>query len=324
MVAPAEGAPLALLQATVARHVDPAARIAGVRALPIETGASGAPVRRYELTLTGGPPAASNAAPATVRLVTKEAGPVERRALAHLHARGLPGVPFSHTLAPDTGAPALVAMQDVGDTHRPNSRSPIPAVMVQREAAVLAAIHAAHWGRGADLPWLPRADRAYFARMIEQVAWRPAWERAVADPAFRAAFAADLPRVEAAAAGIVDEMAALAAAGDALTLVHTDLNPSNVLWHAGGVYLVDWQAAHYGPAYLDVPHHFHTPALAEHYRAALAAHGIVIPPATFAACRRVAARYTALRYMWWTLAAWQEDPAAAVWVRHYFAMLDEA
>jgi thiamine kinase-like enzyme len=116
--------------------------------------------------------------------------------------------------------------------------------------------------------------------------------------------------------------AALAAEGDALTLVHTDLNPSNVLQHAGGVYLVDWQAAHYGPAYLDVPHHFHTPALAEHYRAALAAQGRALAPRAFYARWRVAARYTALRYMWWTLAAWREDAAAAVWVRHYCAMLD--
>jgi hypothetical protein len=307
--------PRDLLQATVARHIAPAARVIGVRALPIGAGASGAAVRRYELTLAGGPPA-------TLRLVTKEAGPVERRALAHLHAQGLPGVPFSHTLAGDSAAPALVAMQDVGDTHRPDSRGPISGAMVRREAATLAAIHAANWGRGAELPWLPRADRAYYARMIEQIAWRPAWQRAVADPAFRAAFAAELPRVEAAATRIVDEMAALAAEGDALTLVHTDLNPSNVLRHAGGVYLVDWQAAHYGPAYLDVPHHFHTPALAEHYRAALAAQGRALAPRAFYARWRVAARYTALRYMWWTLAAWREDAAAAVWVRHYCAMLD--
>jgi phosphotransferase family enzyme len=310
-------APHDLLPATVARYIGPAARVVAVRELPISAGASGAAVRRYELTLAGVPPAQ-----ATLRLVTKEAGLIERHALAHLHAQGAPGVPFSHALDGHTAAPALVAMQDVGDIHRPDSLSPIPDALLGREAATLAAIHAANWGRGADVPWLPRADRAYYARMIEEVAWRPHWEQAVADPAFRAAFAAELPRVEAAAAHIVDEMAALAAEGDALTLVHTDINPSNVLWHAGTVYVVDWQAAHYGPAYLDVPHHFPTPALAEHYRAALAAQGIAILPAAFHARWRTAARYTALRYMWWTFDAWRADAADAVWVRHYCAMLD--
>ena len=315
--ATAPPAPLDLLQATVARYIGPAARVVAVPEVPISAGTSGAAVRRYELTLAGVPPGQ-----ATLRLVTKEAGLIERRALPYLNAHGAPGVPFSHALDGHTAAPALVAMQDVGDIHRPDSLSPIPDALLGREAATLAAIHAANWGHEADLPWLPRADRAYYARMIEQVAWRPHWEQAIADPAFRAAFAAELPRVAAAAAHIVDEMAALAAEGDALTLVHTDINPSNVLWHDDAVYFVDWQVAHYGPAYLDVPHHFPTPALAEHYRAALAVQGIVIPPAAFHARWRTAARYTALRYMWWTFDAWRADPADAVWVRHYCAMLD--
>jgi hypothetical protein len=41
------------------------------------------------------------------------------------------------------------------------------------------------------------------------------------------------------------------------------------------------------------------------------------PPADY----RVAARYTALRYLWWTLEAWREDRGAAGWVEHYVAML---
>jgi thiamine kinase-like enzyme len=116
-------------------------------------------------------------------------------------------------------------------------------------------------------------------------------------------------------------MAALYAEGDALTLVHTDINPSNVLMLDGVPYFIDWEAAHYGPFYLDVPHHFFTPALAEYYREALAEQGIEVPRARFAERFRIAARYTALRYMWWTFDAWRGDHSADVWVRHYFAMI---
>jgi aminoglycoside phosphotransferase (APT) family kinase protein len=305
----------AILQETVAQHVSRAARTVQVGALPIEGGYSGAEVRRFDLTL-----AEEGTDPATVRLVTKRAKLLERRALHYLNAQGQAQVPYSYTPDLATDAPALLCLQDLGSTERPTSLEPVTETVVRHEAAGLAAIHAANWGR-ADLDWLPRADRAYYAQMIEQIAWRPAWEQAVADPGFHALFGPELPRIEAAAATIVDEMAALTAEADTLTLVHSDINPGNVLLRDEVPYFIDWEAVHYGPCYLDVPHHFFTPELAEYYRAALAAQGLVLPAAHFAERWRIAARYTALRYMWWTFDAWREDPAEEVWVRHYFAMI---
>src|SRR5689334_9979407 len=82
----------ALLQETVRRYVDPAARIEAVRELPITAGESGETVQRYEATLSAG-----LGAPAVARLVVKQAGLVERRTLAHLNAQGQPNVPFSYT-----------------------------------------------------------------------------------------------------------------------------------------------------------------------------------------------------------------------------------
>lgn len=193
--------------------------------------------------------------------------------------------------------------------------------MLLEEVAGLASIHVANWNRASDLPWLPKADRAYFARMIEEVYWRPHWARIVQDPKFYALFAPDLPLIEAAAATIVDDMVAIYDEADNLTLVHTDINPSNVLLLDGHPYFIDWHAAHYGPCYLDIPHHFFTPALAEYYRQALAKQGIDIPQTNFAERFRIAARYTALRYMWWTFEAWSADPANEIWVRHYFSMI---
>jgi hypothetical protein len=305
----------ALLEETLTLYVDPAARIAQVREQPIEAGLSGAQVNRYELILSG-----VDVERSALTLITKNASLDERRTLTHLAAQHLPNIPFSHTLDLQSDSPALICMQDVGSLQRPTSLDYIPEITLQREAAALAAIHAANWGR-ADLDWLPRADRAYYTRMIETVVLKPHWERAIAHQQFSDLFRSDLARIEAAAARIVDEMTALYDEGDTLTLVHTDINPSNVLLMHGVPYIIDWQSAHYGPLYLDLPHHFFTAELAERYRTALAEHGITIPRADFTERFKVAARYTALRYMWWSFDAWLEDPGMEVWVRHYFSMI---
>ena len=245
----------------------------------------------------------------------------ERRVFAHLNAQAQPNVPFSHTLDLTTDAPMPICVQDLGSVQRPTSLDHIQEVTLRQEAAGLAAIHAANWGHASDLSWLPRADRSYFAQMIEQTYWRPHWEQIVRDPTFRAEFGSDLPRIEAAAGTIVEEMAALYNEADALTLVHTDINPGNVLLLDGVPCFIDWHAAHFGPCYLDVPHHFFTPALAEYYHAAMLAQNINLPRDTFTERFRLAARYTALRYMWWTFEAWREDHTMDIWVRHYFSMI---
>ena len=257
--------------------------------------------------------------------MTKRAHLAERRVLALLAAQGHACVPFSHAVESTLDGPALVCLEDLGRRHRPTSLDPIEPALVRREAAGLAAIHAANAARPPDLAWLPRTDRPYFERQIHQVNWRPAWERAVADAAFVRAFGPSIRPVEAAAARIVDEMAALAAEAGAATLAHTDLNPGNVLIRRGRPYFIDWDAAHHGCPYLDLPHHLHTPDLAEHYRRALTALGQQISAADFAERYRVASRYTALRYMWWALDAWRADShRAAEWVRHYLGMIERA
>ena len=257
----------ALLEATVSKYVSPEVRILSVRELAGHVRISNVAVRRYELILAGIPTGR-----ATLRLIIKRSVLSERRVFAHLNAQAQPNVPFSHTLDLTTDAPMPICVQDLGSVQRPTSLDPIQEVTLRQEVAGLAAIHAANWGHASDLSWLPRADRSYFAQMIEQTYWRPHWERIVRDPTFYAEFGSDLPRIEAAAGTIVEEMAALYNEADALTLVHTDINPGNVLLLDGVPYFIDWHAAHFGPCYLDVPHHFFTPALAEYYHAAMLAH----------------------------------------------------
>ncbi len=305
-----------LLQATVERHVSSAARVISVEAVPIGAGMSEAAVRRYRVDVSVAGRSRS------ITLVTKLAPLVERRVLTLLQAQGHRCVPYSHTLDLTGAAPALICLEDLGDERRPTSLDPIPDAFFAREADAVAGIHAANFDREDDLPWLPRVDRAYFVNALEQQFWRPAWERALADDGFVDMFRPWIAIVEAAAARSADEMTALAGEAEWRTLVHTDLNPSNVLVRDGRPGIIDWHAAHVGPLYLDIPHHFCTLDQAEHYRRALAGHGRQIPAADFAARYRVAARYTALRYMWWTLDAWRQAPATYTdWVLHYFGML---
>ncbi|MDQ2744863.1 MAG: aminoglycoside phosphotransferase family protein [Chloroflexota bacterium] len=229
--------------------------------------------------------------------MTKEAELVERRVLALLTAQGQPNVPFSHSADLTTDSPALVCLQDLGDVHLPTVLDSITLEAIRREAHGLALIHHANRGRADDLAWLPRADRAYIAGAIMETYGQPAWSQALADPAFERQFAPYIAAVEDAAARIADEMDALDHNDAARTLIHGDINPSNVLLHAGMPYFIDWQAARYGSFYLDLPHQLHTRDLAESYRAARAALGDEIPADEFGACLRVAAQYIGLRYM---------------------------
>jgi aminoglycoside phosphotransferase (APT) family kinase protein len=255
-------------------------------------------------------------------LVTKMSDRVERATLARLNAQGQPGVPLSHAREVDLDGPDWICLQDLGDDGRPDVLSPVPDEVVASEVAGLASIHAANSASVDELSWLPRADREYARSMIEDVFWRPHWESAVTQNDFHAEFGAWLPRVEAAATKVVDEVAALDAEDGDRTLVHTEINPGNVLVHDGRAFLIDWADAHRGSLYLDLPHHLFTLDLAEYYRQVLAAHGMPIARSDFEERYRIAARYTALRYMWWTFEAWRDDRDAAEWILHYFAMLD--
>jgi thiamine kinase-like enzyme len=116
-------------------------------------------------------------------------------------------------------------------------------------------------------------------------------------------------------------MSSLLHSPQAQTLIHADINPSNVLVQEGTPYFIDWQTAMWGPLYLDLPHHHCTLAQAELYRRALATQGFAIPRDVFAAHYRVAARYIGLHYMWWTLEYWLSDPTQTAWVQHYIGLV---
>ena len=306
---------LALLLATLQRFVAPDAQIVQVASQPLSGGMSGSAVARHAVQY------ASAAGAATVSLITKAADSHEWRALQHLQSQRQPNVPFAHSAGVAQGERLQICMQDLGDRTRPTSLDPISAAELAAEAEGLAAIHAANFVPHAQLGWLPAIDAGYIQDMLFVRAWQPAWQAALADERFVTVFGDEIPRVEAAAATIVADVRALLNEPESQTLIHADLNPSNVLVYGGRPYFIDWQTAMYGPFYIDLPHHHCTLEQAEHYRLALAARGRPIARGDFAERYRVAARYIGLRYMWWTLEYWREDPSQTAWVRHYFGLV---
>jgi aminoglycoside/choline kinase family phosphotransferase len=310
--------PRELLAQTLERFVDPDARLIAVTSADIQPGMSGARVQRHHVSYTSG------GQEAEASLVTKVVTRREWDALRHLTIQQQPNVPFAYAFDQSDSDQLLACMQDVGDTTRPTSLEPITDLELEREAAGLASIHAANFAQATALAWLPKVDRGYLEEMLFQRTWRPAWEQALANPGFVETFRGAIPRIEVAAATIVDDMTSLLGDAQAQTLIHADINPSNVLVQQGTPYFIDWQTAMWGPLYLDLPHHHCTLTQAELYRSALAARGYAIPPDQFAAHYRVAARYIGLRYMWWTLEYWLSDPTQTAWVQHYIGLVTGA
>ena len=304
-----------LLQETIARHVSAELRVVEIQSWPIAASTSGGDVLRHEVTWRD-----ANNRKEELRLVTKLAGLVERKTWQLLNRQYQPNVPFSHAMDYSDPQLALLCIEDVGDARRPTSLEPITGAELAREARGLASIHLASLGKGEDLKWLPRIDRASVARSIDRM-WRPAWTKILAAPRFVQIFEGDIPAIEAAAESIVDDVGALVDEADSLTLIHNDLNPSNVLVRGGKPFFIDWQSAAYGPWYLDLPHHHCNLDQAEHYRREIARHGSTISATSFAERYRVAARYIGLRYRWWTLDYWHTDHSQTAWVQHYLGLV---
>lgn len=309
----AEGSLAEIIEETVQRHVTANGRVTDIVSTPVGGGLSGTPVRRHTVTVE------ARRRDLTVSLITKHATGIERRVLDLLQAQKHSCIPYNHAID-RTDADALLCMEDLGDRTHPTSLDPIPPGLIQREADALAAIHHVNTGRPGDYSWLPHAGDEYLSAQLATI-WEPAWERALEDAAFRHEFADAIDTVEAAAARAPAEIDRLWGDERCLSLLHGDINPSNVLLADGNPHFIDWQAACYGPCYLDLPHHLPTLRVAESYRLARAARGDTIAPDDFAVGFRAAAHYIGLRYLWWTLDLWLEDHSEDRWVRHYFSLV---
>lgn len=305
----------AQILATLHAYVAPDARLVEIISSPVEAGMSGAEILRHRVVFDS-----LSSGKRTVSLITKNTTLIERRVLAILQDQNQSSIPFNYSSNLVDDRLARICMEDLGSQHRPTSLEPIPPELIRREARGLARIHYANRAQQGNLAWLPRVDREYVLQQLSQY-WDPAWQRAISDTAFQRQFESYLTAVEAIAAQVPNAIDRLSANEQTLSLIHGDVNPSNVLITNGEPRFIDWQAAHCGPFYLDLPHHFFTPSVAAEYRIARASLGDTVAPDDFLIGFRAAAHYIGLRYIWWTLDLWQEDRSQSHWVRYYLDLI---
>ncbi len=283
-----------LLEQTIRRYVHRAAYVITVTTQPMaqnEQGYSGAAMARHVVAFTT--PAGETQ---HVQLITKEASLRERRVLALLVSQRQ-DVPFCHTLDLTTDEPVLMCQQDL------STNPPQPLADADRQAArCLARIHAVNLGRGGDLPWLPRADRAYLEGTI-LADYRTQLALAQASPAFSSEYGLIAQQVEQTVPSFLTDMDALWQEGDALTVIHADVMDSHLLFSGGHPSIIDWGQARYGPLYLDLPNYF-TPATVLFYREALAEFGVPIPTDKFMERYQKAGRYPGFKYIGVLLYLW--------------------
>ena len=287
-----------LLETTLKRHFGAAARVAGFRERSREeTGYSGALVRVYDVDVIDG------CSLYDIPLVVKDVHPVERQVMAFLDDKAYPNVPFSFGFDDTTTERALLCQQYI----EANS-DPWAEPTVRQAALALARIHVDALGCARQHDWLPHADHAYFSGDFIVSGWREAWTRALSDPDFAGTYGAFTGDMEQAAATLLTAMDQLWDEGDTLTLVHGDLHDGNIRVQDGYPYFIDWEMAHYGTFYIDLPNYF-SPRTSLLYRDALASLGHEVPLDTFKQRYADTTRMLGFRYMPYWIDHWHRDAA---------------
>ncbi len=292
-----------LLQDTLRLGVDRQARLQSIRELPmVGKGYSGAMLRRFGVRYVAG-----NGEIREQMLVVKDAFRVERRCLTWLQAQGLAAIPNCHTLDLDSPAPAPLCMQYLEPDQETAPSSAHAA------ARALAAIHFHNLGKRAALDWLPLADAQFFRGGYVLDTFRKAWSESLADPAFRREYDAQSAPLESAAQRFCQAMEDLWQDGRSLTLIHGDLHHQHLIVQGGQPYLIDWEQAHYGSLFLDLPNLF-TPLEAQSYFQALTELGARFSASELTSGYRTAGQYVGFKYLGFVMGQWaqRDEPGSRV------------
>jgi hypothetical protein len=288
-----------LFESTIKQHVGKAARVAGwSERPPITQGYSGANVRVYDVDVVDG------CTLYDVPLVTKDVYLAERQAMLLLRSQAYSSIPFSWSYDYASNERVLLCQQFIdadGD--------PLQDDIVERAALELARMHLANMGNTNTLGWLPHADHAYFCGEALLQQWRSSWNEALNDDEFVAVYGRYTEAMEGAAAIFLRAMDELWDEADTLTLVHGDLHDGNILVQGGIPYFIDWEQAHYGTLYLDLPSYL-SPNQSLLYHDALASMGYVVPLATFQQRYADMTRSLGFRYMKFWIDRWLRGGAA--------------
>lgn len=264
-----------------------------------EQGFSGASVSRVLATYRDG---------GTASMILKSADLKERMAMERLTRQGHAHTPAAFSLDATTDAPQPMMQEDVGPTRTPPpGKEWLPDI-----ASALAGIHARSLGCGADMPWLPRADRAYWTYLVTQISVDHFEALMRENAAFEQEFGGYLPLLRARAAAFVRDMTDLSAEADGMTLTHGDLQTidgDHIHYRGGTPYVIDFGWCRYAPLYVDLATFF-ADADARLYFDALAAHGVPLRWPAFEDRLRAARRYGGFIYLYPALRQWGTGPTA--------------
>lgn len=263
----------------------------------VEQGYSGAALRRVEVEYENR---------LTETVILKEAERKERLAMRTLTEQGHRNTPAAFSLDTETDTPRWMAIEDVGRVKTP----PPGFDWTPRIADAMARIHARNLQRGAEMPWLPHADSAYWQHLVRQISVDHVERMMAVNPAFHSEFGAYLPDLREKAQAFAREMDALYAEKDSLTLTHGDLQTvdgAHIHYVDDKPVIIDFGWCHYAPFYVDLASFFDQEGAKLYYNA-LTAQGVTLRYDDFYERLRAAFRYSGLIYLFPSLLQWRNGP----------------
>lgn len=262
-----------------------------------ERGWSGCPVVRKQVLFTDG---------RRTSMIFKQADLTERLAMERLTAQKqcLPAA-----FSPDLHSPEgrWMALEDLGTP--PPALPDNPSWLLQVEQS-LTALHRANLDQGSEMPWLPRADEAYWATVTTHLSLDHFVRKMETCPAFQREFGDYLPRLQQAASQFARDMTALSQEKECLTLTHGDLqgrDGAHVYRCGGRPRLLDFGFCRYAPFYIDLAGWFSPEELLPYYLQQKE-RGFSLSYAGFQERAKAALRYNGFVYLFPSLMDWGEGP----------------
>lgn len=216
--------------------------------------------------------------------------------------------PASYSYDVVSDEPKWMAMEDIG--HQ-KAASPDDRMWLNKVAGNLASIHAANMGKGADMPWLPVADGAYWHSVVTRLSIAHFEQKMEEDPGFERAFGKYLPRLQETGARFAEDMTALFNEKEYLTLTHGDLqmHDGTHIYNCDGVpRIIDFGFCRYAPFYIDLAGWFTVKNMKLYYQE-LTARGFSLKYPDYEERVRTAFRYSGFIYLYPSIIDWQNGSA---------------
>lgn len=263
-----------------------------------ERGWSGAEVRRVQVFYESGTEGS---------VIMKQTALKERCAMKSLTEKGHRFTPASFSLNLTSDSPEWMCMEDLGKPQPPSGDDPM---WMSRAAEALASIHSDHMGKGAEMPWLPHADAAYWRFITTQISIDHFERKMKESREFRDEFGKYLPLLRDKAELFARDMTALYREGNCLTLTHGDIQTvdgAHIYSCSGHPRIIDFGWCHYAPFYVDLASYF-TFEEAKLYYDALLRKGIELKYSDFDERLRTAFRYNGFIYFCPSVINWGSGP----------------